>query len=175
MASPPGTGELCDPSGSTCTVPGGLTGGGTCNTQCQCITNCGDGNIDPGEQCDPPNGTTCDANCQTIPAVCGNGIVEGTEQCDGTTCHFTNTDGTIIPGVCQACVCIPECQTEGSGCGDDGTTGSGVCFSGTGGATGGSSLIPMGVHTGVLAQWLAAFAIPGVAFVGVKVRRRFKK
>src|SRR4029453_9580932 len=76
----PGTGELCDPSGSTCTVPGGLTGGGTCNTQCQCITNCGDGNIDPGEQCDPPNGTTCDANCQTIPAVCGNGIVEGTEQ-----------------------------------------------------------------------------------------------
>ncbi len=27
-------------------------------------TTCGDGIVDPGEECDPPNGSTCDANCQ---------------------------------------------------------------------------------------------------------------
>ena len=171
----PGIGELCDPAGSTCTVPGGTTGGGTCNAQCQCASNCGDGNLDAGEQCDPPNGTTCDANCQTIAPICGNGVLDPGEDCEGTTCNFTNTDGTIIPGACVACQCLPECRSEGSGCGDDGTSGSGVCFSGTGGTTGGVSLIPVGVQAGVLAQWLAAFAIPGAAFVGLKVRRRFKK
>jgi len=29
--------------------------------------SCGDGNIDSDEQCDPPDGTTCDDNCQFIP------------------------------------------------------------------------------------------------------------
>jgi hypothetical protein len=55
---------------------------------------CGNGIVEQGEQCDPPNGTTCDQSCQSItpvpvPAVCGNGIVEEGEECDppdGTTC-----------------------------------------------------------------------------------------
>src|SRR4030095_9484798 len=146
--------------------------GHTCNNVCQCSSICGDGTIDPGEQCEPPNSANCDANCQII-QICGNGVVEAGEECEGTTCTAT-INGEAIPGVCQACICIPECQAEGSGCGDDGTGNTGVCFTGTGG-TGGSSLIPVGVHTGVLVQWLAALALPGAAFAGVKARRRLKK
>jgi hypothetical protein len=50
---------------------------------------CGDGHLDPGEQCDPPNGTTCLAGC-SLP--CGDGIIEAGEDCDppdGTTCSAT--------------------------------------------------------------------------------------
>jgi cysteine-rich repeat protein len=52
---------------------------------------CGDGYVDAalGEQCDPPDGTTCDATCHTI--RCGDGRRAGSEQCDdGNT---TNLDG----------------------------------------------------------------------------------
>jgi cysteine-rich repeat protein len=62
-----------------------------------CVSNactpnrCGDSCVDSaaGETCDPPNGTTCDANCHSI--VCGDGVRSGKEQCDdGNT---TNLDG----------------------------------------------------------------------------------
>ena len=29
------------------------------------LVTCGDGNIDPGEFCDPPDGVTCTSTCQT--------------------------------------------------------------------------------------------------------------
>ena len=52
-----------------------------------CVSpTCGDGRLDPGEQCDPPNGTTCLDGC-SLP--CGDGLIEPGEQCDppdGTTC-----------------------------------------------------------------------------------------
>lgn len=63
---------------------------------------CGDGTVDPGEQCDPPNGTTCNDNCRlTGSGECGNGIVEAGEQCElpnGITCD--NTCALIIPAGC---------------------------------------------------------------------------
>jgi hypothetical protein len=34
---------------------------------------CGNGIVEPGEQCDPPNGTTCDNNCQNITGAGGSG------------------------------------------------------------------------------------------------------
>ena len=161
--------EECDPQNTSTPCAPGLT----CSpTTCQC-TGCGDGVITPPEECEPPNSGNCDANCQLI-QVCGNGIVEVGEECEGTTCTAT-INGEAIPGVCNACQCIPECQMEGSGCGDDGTGNIGVCFAGTGGTGVGNSLIPIGVRVSVLAQWLATFAIPGAAFVGLKIRRRFKK
>ena len=50
-------GEQCDTSGESA----------TCNANCT-TASCGDNNINVtrDEECDPPNGTTCDANCRLI-------------------------------------------------------------------------------------------------------------
>ena len=47
---------------------------------------CGNGRLDVGEQCDPPDGVACLDGC-ALP--CGNGLLDGSEQCDppdGVTC-----------------------------------------------------------------------------------------
>lgn len=75
----------------------------------QCVNvACGDGEPDPGEECEPPNTPTCDANCQRVP-VCGDGFVDAPEMCD---------DGNTQAGDC----CSPTCQAEpdGSPCPGDG-------------------------------------------------------
>ncbi len=76
----------------------------TANDVCQagvCLggDSCGDGTADPlcGEECDPPDGLTCDFTCQTV--VCGNGIVQSGEECD---------DGAVEPGD----GCGPDCKLE---------------------------------------------------------------
>jgi cysteine-rich repeat protein len=64
---------------------------------------CGDGNVDPNEQCDDGNATSCDGCsniCQT--EGCGNGKVECAEQCDngllnGTPGNACASDCTIVP------------------------------------------------------------------------------
>jgi cysteine-rich repeat protein len=64
---------------------------------------CGDGVVDPGEQCDDGNaldGDGCDGNC-TLTA-CGNGVVTSGEECDDGNAH--GCDG-----------CDPGCQEEPSG------------------------------------------------------------
>ncbi len=63
----------------------------TLTVKCDAIEVCGNGIVGAGEQCDPPNGTTCNAACQIVtpPSVCGNKVVEAGESCDppnGTTC-----------------------------------------------------------------------------------------
>lgn len=53
---------------------------------------CGNGIIEVGEQCDPPNGTSCSQVCRIIeipPIVCGNSVIEPGETCD---------DGNTTPG-----------------------------------------------------------------------------
>lgn len=51
---------------------------------------CGDGNINAGEQCDPPDGVTCDPQCQLF--GCGNPgsgdcfVANGTPGCDDQAC-----------------------------------------------------------------------------------------
>src|SRR5207244_11859901 len=51
-----------------------------------CLTpvgNCGNGVVDPGEQCDDGNtvsGDGCSASCRL--EACGNGILDPGEQCD---------------------------------------------------------------------------------------------
>ena len=51
---------------------------------------CGNSVVEDGEDCDPPDGATCDENCHTTQEpVCGNGVVEDGENCDppdGSTC-----------------------------------------------------------------------------------------
>jgi len=54
------------------------------------VRHCGDGAVDPGEECDDGNlvdGDGCDSNCKTT--GCGNGIVTSGEVCD---------DGNLVDG-----------------------------------------------------------------------------
>ena len=73
---------------------------------------CGDGIIDPGEQCDDGNttpGDGCDAACQLeVMGVCGDGVVDPGEQCD---------DGNTMSGD----GCDDMCQLETMGICGDGT------------------------------------------------------
>jgi PKD repeat protein len=56
--------------------------GVTCDGRCR-IARCGDHFVQlPIEECDPPNGTTCDATCQLIEVRCGDGVVEPPEECE---------------------------------------------------------------------------------------------
>jgi len=76
-----------------------------------CTSSCGNGVLDPGEQCDDgaSNGTsgdTCDDQCHLVTppggspggaVVCGNGVLETGEQCDdGNT-----TDGDGCSSTCE--------------------------------------------------------------------------
>jgi len=81
------------------------------------LVSCGDGNVDPGEQCGEPGlgvcadpCTTCSGcTCVTPQPVCGDAVVCGTEECE--------SDGQCAAGeVCQGCECVnaPAC-TSGIG------------------------------------------------------------
>ncbi len=64
---------------------GNTTSGDGCSNMCR-NEGCGNGQIDPGEQCDggefpPVGGDGCDVNCQL--ENCGDGIVNVGEECDG--------------------------------------------------------------------------------------------
>lgn len=77
--------------------------GRTCNSICQLVPGCGDGVLGPGESCDPPDGLTCDQNCQPM-AVCGNGFIDPGEDCDPPR----SGPGLIAPW-CDATCHIPRC------------------------------------------------------------------
>jgi cysteine-rich repeat protein len=102
---------------------------GFCNGSGTCLAStCGDGCVDAsrGEQCDPPNGTTCDANCHLI-AVCGNGVLEAGEQCDDgnlldldgcdSTCKYevvTRMTSIAIQGTAAPAFCTPASNRLGT-------------------------------------------------------------
>ncbi len=89
---------------------------------------CGDGTLDPGEQCeidtDCPAGQFCQG-CQCVQPVCGNGIVEGAEECE--------SDADCPAGrYCDGCTCVePECGNgviePGETCESDADCPSGQC------------------------------------------------
>jgi len=94
---------ICQPGGGF----GTCTGQGTsCNAGGGSV--CGNSILESGEQCDPPNGTTCNSSCQTIGTgpVCGNGIVESGEQCEPPNTSTCNS-------ICQT---IGGGPTTGSSC-----------------------------------------------------------
>jgi len=75
--------------------------GTNCNAQCQHVVFCGDGIIEPPETCDPPHAPTCPANCQS--AECGDGIIQQGETCDPPG---PLPDGTICLATCQIAGCL---------------------------------------------------------------------
>ena len=107
-------GYFCPPGGGACRLSGG----------------CGDGTLDPGEECDfdlefgnPQNGDGCTTACTIEPGytcdeftctpyTCGNGILEGDEACeyyseDMTMDYGTDSDGN--PGCTIECKRAPYC------------------------------------------------------------------
>jgi trimeric autotransporter adhesin len=85
---------------------------------------CGNGSVDPGEQCDDgntSNGDTCDANCTT--PGCGNSIVDPGEECD---------DGNASDGdACETDCTLPRCGNGitdvGEECDDGNASNGDVC------------------------------------------------
>jgi hypothetical protein len=75
---------------------------------------CGDGNVDPGEECDPPGSTVgdqiCDGNCrlQDIPPepFCGDGNADPGEECDPPG---SLVNGQICNSNCQLVDPPPDC------------------------------------------------------------------
>lgn len=85
---PPSSSPPPSSSQSTCQDPGTCTHGWDA-TACSCKSPptpvCGNGTVESGESCEPPNTQTCSASCQKISApvaACGNNVVEAGEQCD---------------------------------------------------------------------------------------------
>jgi len=72
------------------------------------LAGCGDGNLDPGEQCDGAADAACPGHCTEgctcAPTTCGNGRLDAGEQCDGPT-------DAACPGECSsACTCSAPTQ-----------------------------------------------------------------
>lgn len=126
------------------TPPGGTIPPGGSNPN-----NCGNGTIDAGEQCEPPNTAVCDANCQFIGGgtYCGDNIIQApndngeNEQCEPpntATCDASCQNivpppscgnGTVDAGEqCEppnTATCDANCQTIGGTTPDDPGGGSG--------------------------------------------------
>lgn len=91
--------------GATTVTTSGMGGDGGSGTGGDVIPpNCGDGTVDPGEQCDDAGeSATCDDDCST--AECGDGRLNVTagESCD---------DGAVVPGDGCDGACAPEGTCE---------------------------------------------------------------
>ncbi len=90
-------GQTVDRTGCTTTdQPPGGGGGGQDQPPV-----CGNGIVETGEQCDPPDGDTCDTLCHSIDTgggepLCGNGIEETGEECDPPDERTCDTDCQLI-------------------------------------------------------------------------------
>jgi hypothetical protein len=63
-----------------------------------CAPWCGDGRVTAPEECDPPDGTTCDTQCRRINGFCGDGVVEAGETCEAPTAFCSNCQLTTCGG-----------------------------------------------------------------------------
>ena len=82
----------------------------TIDVDCTVAQGCGNDQIDPGEDCDPPDGVFCDDNCQDIdncsPDPCNQGNV-----CSPEVCTANPDDNSAIctadPGSAAGNACSP--------------------------------------------------------------------
>ncbi len=122
-------GEQCDPGSGSAggAFPGGSTGGAfpcpggeVCTAQCTCSGStppptCGNGKLDPGEQCDPgggsaggafpcPGGAVCSPQCTceggTSTTTCSTSTTTTTVMCHNMTTTTTSTTTTTQPSTC---------------------------------------------------------------------------
>ena len=130
-------GEQCDAGGESA----------TCNTNCT-TASCGDNivNVTRDEECDPPNNTTCDANCLLItnndncatpitvtaevtdfssldattdgPPEAGCGFPQGDAQVgsDIWFCHAATCNGTLVVSLCGSAYDTKMAVYQGCGC-----------------------------------------------------------
>jgi hypothetical protein len=97
----------------------------TMAVNCVAVGVCGNGIVEPGETCDPPNGTTCSATCQTI--VLGAAGSGGSAAGAGGSAAGAGGSAAGAGG-----------SVGGSGGSAAGAGGTGGSAAGTGGSVGGS-------------------------------------
>jgi exo-beta-1,3-glucanase (GH17 family) len=118
----------------------------TIDVDCTVAQGCGNGQIDPGEDCDPPDGVFCDDNCQAIdncsPDPCNQGNVCSPEVCSadannqpvctpdpgsaaGNACSPPNGGACDGQGNCVACTQDADCE-DNNACTDNACV-SGAC------------------------------------------------
>jgi hypothetical protein len=89
-----------------------------------CCNTCGNGSLNPGEQCDPPGSScsivgaavvngVCNSLCQCGPAQCGDSVLTPPETCDPGAAQGTAGNSCLIGTSCAAagaasqCTCVP--------------------------------------------------------------------
>jgi hypothetical protein len=87
---------------------------------------CGDSIVDPGEDCDPPDGVSCSSMCQALPEVCTDGADNDLD--DLTDCEDTGDCGgnaaCPIAATCAAAIPLASSQMGNTGNGTDDFAGS---------------------------------------------------
>ncbi len=127
--------EFCDATDTVdCTTLGFIGGTAGCDSACAAweessctmLSDCGDGEIDPGEACDDGVNMGGDGGCLACMGVqtCGDGVPEGTEDCD---------DG-VLNGTGEG-QCLSDCSAT-QVCGDGTQAGTEVCDDGAENGTG---------------------------------------
>jgi hypothetical protein len=111
---------------TACTSPAS-----TITVNCVSISRCGNGVVESGETCDPPNGTTCSATCQTIGGA-GGSTVSGA----GGSTTTTGAGGSTVSGAGGSTTTGAGGSTTATGAGGSTPTGAGgSTVSGAGGST----------------------------------------
>jgi cysteine-rich repeat protein len=88
-----------------------------------CSCTCGNGLLDPGEECDDGNSMTCDG-CSNCHIECGDGFLCPSEECDdGNAVSCDGCTDCQVDGCGDAIICPPEeCDdgntANGDGCSD---------------------------------------------------------
>jgi exo-beta-1,3-glucanase (GH17 family) len=117
---------VSDDGFTSCTglLPDGSNNNGarsTIDVDCTVAQGCGNGQLDPGEDCDPPDGIFCDDNCQAIDN-CSPDPCDQSDVCSPEVCTADPNDNSAIctpdPGSAAGNACSPPsggtCDGQGN-------------------------------------------------------------